>query len=205
MWTLLCIVRTLRSITRVAFSATQSVLWELLLWHSAIDGVSVVPGCRFDPRSWQHGLKDPALQQLWWRSSCSSDLIPGPGSPYFAGQPKEPPQKKKKKPYKNKKSIVFKRKLEHGNMQKLFSGGHCFNHQVGDSEPDMPSPFQLLKRALELLTQGVRMVSCVIQAPSALVMTWRRRDALGLGWPGTVLAENYFPTIITPACPLSLS
>ena len=46
------------------------------------------------PAQW---VKDLALLQLQHRPYCSSDVIPGLGTPYAMGQPKKKKKKKKKK------------------------------------------------------------------------------------------------------------
>ena len=62
---------------------------EFPLWPKGIGGVSAVPGCRFDPRPSTVGKKIRHCCSCSIGHNCSSDLIPGPGTPYAVGWPKK--------------------------------------------------------------------------------------------------------------------
>ena len=66
----------------------KNIHCEFPLGHNGIGGVLGALGCRFDPQ--------PRLGILYCHS-FSSDLIPGPGTPYAMGWPKRKKKKKKKK------------------------------------------------------------------------------------------------------------
>ena len=69
---------------------------EFQVWRSGIRGIFGMLGHRFNPQPAQW-VKDPALLQLQLRlqlcRNCGQDLIPGSGTPYAVGQPKNKTKK----------------------------------------------------------------------------------------------------------------
>ena len=61
---------------------------EFPLWRKGISGVLGALGCRFDPRAWRSGLRIQCCCSYGLGHHCSLDPIPGRGTPYATGQPK---------------------------------------------------------------------------------------------------------------------
>ena len=69
------------------------LIWEFLVWHKRIDGVSAVVRTQVWSPAWHSGLRIQHCCSSTAGHSCDSDLIPGPGSPYATGWPKKTKKK----------------------------------------------------------------------------------------------------------------
>ena len=71
--------------------------WLFLLWCNRIGGDLVATGTRVWFLAWHSGLGTLHFCSCRLGQDCGSNLIPGLGAPYAAGQPKMTKKKKRKK------------------------------------------------------------------------------------------------------------
>ena len=87
---------------------------EFPLWHNPISGVSGALRRRLNPLSlaWHNGLRIQLGCSCGAGHNCSSNLIPGPGTPSALGQAKQTNKQNKTKQNKNTVKKKVGRKLK---------------------------------------------------------------------------------------------